>query len=60
MRVADWAKWTRAKKKLATFLAVVGVFVSFGVESSLWWGVLAIIMTLMAIVVVESIAPHEW
>ena len=60
MRVADRQRWTNAKKKTAGVFMLTGVFLSFGIESSLWWALPALVLTFTATLIIESILPSEW
>jgi hypothetical protein len=61
LRVSDWAKWTRAKKKAITVLYTVGIALGFTIEkASLWWGVLGIFLCIIGAILVSTIRHHEW
>ena len=60
LKVTDWDKWTRAKKKVGFSLICLGVFLSFGVEESMMWGVVAIPTALVGAFIINSIRLNEW
>lgn len=60
MRVTDWQKWTSAKKKIGFTLGGIGVFLSFGMDNSMMWGVIAIPVTLTGCLIINTIRPNEW
>jgi hypothetical protein len=60
MKVTNWDKWTSAKKKMATICVGTGIFLSFGVESSMWWAVPALVLAYAGCVIINSIARDEW
>ena len=60
MRVTDWQKWTSAKKKIAFTLAGIGIFLSFGMDDSIMWGVIAVPVTFAGCLIINTIRPNEW
>jgi|LakMenEpi03Aug12_release.lakeMendotaPanAssembly.Ray.scaffolds.fasta_scaffold548549_2 hypothetical protein len=60
MRVTDWQKWTSAKKKIGFTLGGLGVFLSFGMDNSMLWGVIAVPVTLAGALIINSIRLNEW
>jgi hypothetical protein len=61
MRVSDWNKWTRFKKRLSVSLLLVGIFISFGMENgSIAYGVWGIVIAGTGLVIFNTIRPDEW
>jgi len=61
MRVEDWAKWTRAKKKAIVVLYTIGISLGLSIEkASLWWGVLGVFLCGIGACIVNTIHDHEW
>jgi len=61
MRVSDWHKWTRFKKRLSVSLLLVGIFISFGMENgSIAYGVWGIVIAGTGLVIFKTIRPDEW
>lgn len=60
VRVVDWYKWTRFKKRLSSFLFFLGLFLAFGIESSLMYGVVSMFVLLLANSLLATIRETEW
>jgi hypothetical protein len=60
MRVTDWQKWTSFKKKVAFTLVGIGIFLSFGMETTMMWGVLALGVAFTGVCVSFTIQEGEW
>lgn len=61
MKVYDWNKWTKVKKRFAGITMALGFLCAFGVEGgSLWWGVLGIAFGCASILAICSIQEYEW
>jgi hypothetical protein len=61
MKVADWHKWTRFKKRLSVSLLLVGIFLSFGMENgSIAYGVWGIIFAGVGAMIAFSVRTNEW
>lgn len=55
LRVVNWYKWNRAKKRLGSTLLLTGIFLGFGVESSLMWGVVGIPIAFTGALVLNTV-----
>ena len=61
MRVTDWNKWTRFKKRVGVTLLLVGIFLSFGMEDgSIAYGVWGIIIAGTGVAITQTIRTNEW
>lgn len=61
LKVSDWAKWTRAKKKAIVILYTIGLALGFTIEkASIWWGVLGLILCGIGALIVNTIRDNEW
>lgn len=61
MRVVNWYKWTRFKKRISVSLISLGIFISFGMENgSIAYGVWGIIIAGVGLVIFNTVHPHEW
>lgn len=61
MRVADWEKWTRFKKRISVLLLIVGIFISFGMETgSIFYGVWGLAIAGCGAVIFSTIRENEW
>jgi hypothetical protein len=60
MRVTDWYKWTRFKKRLSVSLLLVGIFLSFGMENgSIAYGVWGLVIAGTGLLIFNTIRPSE-
>lgn len=60
MRVTDWYKWTRFKKRLSVSLLLVGTFISFGMEDgSIAYGVWGLVIAGTGLLIFNTIRPNE-
>jgi hypothetical protein len=60
MRVTDWYKWTRFKKRLSVSLLFVGIFLSFGMENgSIAYGVWGLVIAGTGLLIFNTIRPSE-
>lgn len=60
MRVTDWYKWTRFKKRLSVSLLLVGIFISFGMEDgSIAYGVWGLVIAGTGLLIFNTIRPSE-
>jgi hypothetical protein len=61
MRVTNWYKWTRTKKRFAGVSMIVGILMGLSIENnSLWWGVAGIVLCGASAFTVTTIQDHEW
>ena len=60
MRVVNWYKWTRFKKRVVGVGFCTGFILSFGLESNLMFGVAGICVLGVSALVMNTIADHEW
>lgn len=61
MRVTDWYKWTRFKKRISVSLILVGIFISFGMENgSMAYGFWGIVIAGTGIAIFNTIRPDEF
>lgn len=61
MHVANWAKWTRAKKRGITILYTVGIALGFTIEkASIWWGVFGIFLCMLGALLMSTVRRYEW
>ena len=61
MKVADWYKWTRFKKRFSVSLLLVGIFLSFGMENgSIAYGVWGIVFAGVGAMIASSVRTNEW
>jgi hypothetical protein len=61
LKVSDWAKWTRAKKKAIVTLYTIGLLLGFTIENaSIWWGVLGLIFCGIGALIMSTIRVSEW
>lgn len=60
LHVSDWDKWISAKKKASITLVVLGIFLGFGVESSLWWGVTGVAIAIFGASIMQTIDRNDW
>lgn len=54
MRVVNWERWTKAKLRFASTIFFIGIFLSFGIESSMWWAVPAFVLALTGSVIIKD------
>ena len=60
MRVTDWYKWTRFKKRFSVSLLLVGIFLSFGMENgSMAYGVWGLVIAGTGLLIFNTIRPSE-
>ena len=60
MRVTDWHKWTRFKKRLSVSLLLVGIFLSFGMENgSIAYGMWGLVIAGTGLLIFNTIRPSE-
>jgi hypothetical protein len=61
MKVTDWYKWTRFKKRAGITLLIVGTFVSFGMEDgSMAYGVWGLVIAGTGVLITNTIRISEW
>jgi hypothetical protein len=61
LKVHDWAKWTRAKKKTIVVFYTIGLLLGFTIENaSIWWGVLGLIFCAIGAIIMSTIRVNEW
>ena len=61
MRVTNWYKWTRFKKRLGCSMGLFGIFLGFGIEKGgTSYGVWGILISLAGAYIVSTIRPNEW
>lgn len=61
MRVTNWYKWTRTKKRFAGLCMIVGILLGLSVETSpLWVGVIGLILCGAGCFTITTIHDHEW
>jgi hypothetical protein len=61
MKVTDWYKWTRFKKRAGITLVSIGIFLSFGMENgSMSYGVWGLIVAGAGLAITQTIRTNEW
>lgn len=61
MRVVDWYKWTRFKKRVSISLVLFGILLSFGMEKgSLLYGLWGLGFAGAGVLIAQSINRDEW
>lgn len=61
MRVANWYKWTRFKKRLATTLFLVGMLMGLSIENgSIAYGYWGIFFGILGVSILTTIRDNEW
>lgn len=61
MKVSDWGKWTRFKKRASVSLILVGIFISFGMEKgSIAYGLWALVVAGTGATIASTIRTNEW
>lgn len=61
MKVTNWYKWTRAKKRFAVTSMIVGILMGLSVENnSLWVGIVGLMFCGAGCYTVTTIQDHEW
>jgi hypothetical protein len=61
MRVADWYKWTRFKKRVGATLLLLGILISFGMENgSISYGVYGLIIAGTGAIIISTVPKNQW
>ena len=61
MRVSNWYRWTRTKKRFAGICLLIGFLLAFTIETApLSWGVVGIVFALVGVSILNTIHPDEW
>ena len=61
MRVTNWYKWTRTKKRYALASMCIGLLLGLSIENnSLWFGVVGIIFCASSAYTITTIHDNEW
>ena len=62
IRVTNWTKWTRFKKRVMVILFLLGMLIALGVENSdsIANGVIGIILLFLSAMVFNTIRESEW
>jgi hypothetical protein len=61
MRVADWYKWTRFKKRAGGILLFLGILISFGMENgSIFYGVYGLIIAGTGAMIINTVPRNQW
>lgn len=54
MRVVDIERWTTTKKRIAGTLILAGIFMGFGIESSMWWALPAFVLAYAGAIIIKD------
>lgn len=61
MKVVNWCKWTRFKKRISLSLLLTGTFISFGMEDgSILYGIWGATIAGCGVLILNTIRENEW
>lgn len=61
MKVTNWYKWTRTKKRFAFTCMIVGVLMGLSIENNpLWVGMIGLALCGAGCATITTIQDHEW
>ena len=61
MKVADWYKWTRFKKRAGGILLLLGILISFGMEDgSISYGVYGLLVAGTGSIILSTVPKSQW
>jgi hypothetical protein len=61
MKVADWNKWTRFKKRAGAILLLLGILISFGMEDgSISYGVYGLLVAGTGSIILSTVPKNQW
>ena len=61
MRVANWYKWTRFKKRAGATLLLLGVLISFGMENgSISYGIYGLLVAGTGSIILSTVPRNQW
>lgn len=61
MRVANWYKWTRFKKRAGATLLLLGILISFGMENgSISYGIYGLLIAGTGSIIISTVPRNQW